>query len=605
MLAEATDLRLRPLSDLLGERFFVPSYQRGYRWTPTQVSALLDDLEDFVRSDPTRDSYYCLQPVVVRQRQDGSWDLVDGQQRLTTLYLLLGCLEEVARLLGKGRYQLAYETRDSSAGYLDNPTEDPDNIDFHHMWRARAAILEWFERRDGNLKVDFVQLLTRPNGQGANVRVIWYELSPEADARQAFIRLNVGRIPLTSAELIRALLLRAADDNAEESRRRRQIASEWDAIEKRLHDAQFWGFLVSSTQEPPARIEFLFSLFVRARRPEIAAHTDELSTFWAFQEWLDDFDGSAWEAWLTFRNETIQILDEWFEDRTLYHLVGVLVAVAPDGGEADSKVLADLVKARQGRTGTDFDRYLRGQAWRRLLGSATAPLPTRASDLERKLFDHLAALRYGNATGQLRTTLLLFNVAGTLAHTAPTHRFRFDGFKANRWDIEHIRSVTEYIPAGPRQRKDWLQHALQFVASPAGRASDPAAADALSARMQALLEQPAPDASAFEEVFQAVRVLSGEGEARESDHQISNLVLLDMGTNRSYRNAIFPAKRRRIIELDTEGVYVPPATRNVFLKYFNPDAGQVLLWDADDQVSYGRAVRGTLLAFFRPLAETA
>ena len=68
-------LRLRSICDLLSERFFVPTYQRGYRWTARQVEALLDDLAAFQLRERNPDAYYCLQPVVVRRRPGGDWML--------------------------------------------------------------------------------------------------------------------------------------------------------------------------------------------------------------------------------------------------------------------------------------------------------------------------------------------------------------------------------------------------------------------------------------------------------------------------------------------------------------------------------------------------
>ena len=107
------------------------------------------------------------------------------------------------------------------------------------------------------------------------------------------------------------------------------------------------------------------------------------------------------------------------------------------------------------------------------------------------------------------------------------------------------------------------------------------------------------------DVFGRVRALSGEGEARVDDNALSNLALLDMGTNRSYKNAIFPVKRTRIIELDKLGQFVPPATRNVFLKYYSPNAAQLMLWDGGDQDAYGNAIEETLRRFFAPLVRKA
>ncbi len=608
MSEDATQLRLRPINELLDEEFFVPSYQRGYRWTPKQVTALLDDLETFLFADPSRDSYYCLQPIVVRRRHDGSWELVDGQQRLTTIHLLLGCLSEVAHLLGKKPFGLRYETRADSADYLADP--DPKlsstNVDYHHMFQAREAIVDWFNDRDGSARIDLLKCLTQPSDRGANVRVIWYELSEEQDPRAVFIRLNVGRIPLTSAELIRALFLRGDDATDEEVQRRHRIAQDWDLIEKRLHNPEYWFFLQSGSpdHDPPARIEYLFDIFVRVHQPELADQPDDLATYFAFQAWLDAQEHDTYKSWLTFRRQTAQVLEEWFEDRILFHLVGALVAVAPGGRDASARVIVELLKARHGKTATEFNRYLRGMAWRRFVGQARTPLPEDSNDLESRLDERIESLQYDRTgPGPLRAALLLFNVAGVLGNRTPTQRFRFDGFKQNIWDIEHIRSVTEYIPGAPARRRAWLEHARDFLYSPAARSRDAKESEQLLERIDLLLSEDAPDKDGFEQVFNRVRALSGESEARESDNGLSNLALLDMGTNRSYKNAIFPVKRRRIIELDRDGMYVPPGTRNVFLKYYNPEAAQLLLWDSEDQIEYGRAQRDALLNFFKPIVE--
>lgn len=601
MSAPTGELRLRSIAELLGEDFYVPSYQRGYRWTAQQVVALLDDLEAFLRSDAKRDEYYCLQPIVVCPGPDGAWELVDGQQRLTTISLLIGALGNVAKMLGKESFGLRYATREGSETFLRNPIEEgsTEYIDFHHMFQARQAIERWFADRDGTTRLKLLSCLTGPDGEGANVRIIWYELSEQQKPREVFIRLNVGRIPLSSAELIRALFLRADSQTGARDRRDR-IAQEWDLIEKQLHEPSYWYFLQSSPSPPPARIEYLFDIFVRAVEPELAVHPDPLATFYAFQRWMEAQDGDRYDKWLVFRRETAQVLEEWFEDRVFFHLVGLLVAIAPRGlGPAGT--LVDLLAARRGKTATELGRHLRELAWRRFLGGKNPPLPATAEDLEAKLAQRLGDLRYGESGEALRGALLLFNVAGLVQSPASSARFRFDGYKENDWDIEHVRSVTEYVPQSPVGRRRWLEHARGFVSSPAARVAGPKGVDGLVGEITELLAQGSPDRDRFQDVFAAVRELSGEEVARESDDALSNLVLLDMSTNRSYQNAVFPVKRQRVIDLDREGQYVPPGTRNVFLKYYSPNATQLLLWDQEDEGAYGRAQHETLLDFFRPL----
>ncbi|MBI9069728.1 MAG: DUF262 domain-containing protein [Salinivirgaceae bacterium] len=89
------DLRLRKITELLNENFYVPSYQRGYRWTKDEVDALLNDIWDF-RENPPKHEYgekklfYCLQPIVVKEKivnDRNLWEVIDGQQRLTTIFV--------------------------------------------------------------------------------------------------------------------------------------------------------------------------------------------------------------------------------------------------------------------------------------------------------------------------------------------------------------------------------------------------------------------------------------------------------------------------------------------------------------------------------------
>lgn len=89
-------ITLKSLAKLLDKKFFIPSYQRGYRWTEQQVKELLYDIDEFANSRPQEGEFYCLQPLVVKkmsdsecekfQLEDSPWyEVVDGQQRLTTL----------------------------------------------------------------------------------------------------------------------------------------------------------------------------------------------------------------------------------------------------------------------------------------------------------------------------------------------------------------------------------------------------------------------------------------------------------------------------------------------------------------------------------------
>lgn len=606
------NLRLRSISDILSERFFVPFYQRGYRWEPRQVEALLDDLATFQLESRQVGvgTYYCLQPVVVRQRPEGDWELIDGQQRLTTILLIFKALEAIASIFNKRCYEITYDTRPESGEFLKKLSRDQAEkyVDFHYMYLAHEAIEKWFAGRDGGLRLRLFECLTSPDGAAPNVRVIWYELDSSEDPIEIFVRLNVGRIPLKSAELIRAQLLRGDRNLA--VRDAQQIAQDWDLIENRLQDDRYWYFLQSDPVTPPTRIEFLFDIFVRAQLPESerAPVSDPLATFIEFQQLLDKPNTQAWVLWREFK-QLAQVLDDWFEDRTLFHLIGFLIETS--GSEAtgrgarrlgDAKLLVELFRARSTCTVSAFDKHLRRLIWRRFSGPRSADPPVEGwtrDILQQRIIERLDALDYGSAA--VRTALLLFNIAGLLAEKGSTNRFQFESYKTSQWDIEHVRSVAEYMPGAAADRKRWLERAKEFAESAAAVARDKPKANLLTSKIADLLSQSSPEEQGFIDVFAGIRELSGEAQAREGDSAISNLVLLDVGTNRSYKNAIFPVKRSRIIDLDKRGQFVPPATRNVFLKYFSPNASQLLLWDEADQDAYRRAIEETLLDFFTPL----
>ena len=70
----------------LGMQFYVPNYQRGYRWKESQVQQLLNDIKEFDYEKNNEKKFYCLQPLVVTEDKENGWVVIDGQQRLTTLF---------------------------------------------------------------------------------------------------------------------------------------------------------------------------------------------------------------------------------------------------------------------------------------------------------------------------------------------------------------------------------------------------------------------------------------------------------------------------------------------------------------------------------------
>ena len=321
-------LCLKNIHDLLGMSFYVPAYQRGYRWGAGQVKALLDDIWDFTLNKST--TFYCLQPIVVT-RGNNSWLVVDGQQRLTTIFLILKFLEHdhLRRPLEEAYqvslYQLDYETRPECTDYLLSLSEEQssENIDYFYLFGAYQAIKEWFSDKNYNENNKFLDtLLAKSNTENA-VKVIWYDLSDEcADndyAIDVFSRLNIGKIPLTNAELVRALFLQKSNFKHHDTRLKQiQIAHEWDVIEQRLQEPAFWHFITNTSKKYATRIEYIFDLMKGKKETYEAFYT-----FYEFQHAFKYSDGNIEQLWLEIKNYFLTF-EEWYQDRELSEHVNLI-----------------------------------------------------------------------------------------------------------------------------------------------------------------------------------------------------------------------------------------------------------------------------------------
>ena len=203
----SNQIELKTIDELLQSqyKFYIPSYQRGYRWTKQQVIDLLEDLWEF-SNNKKQNEFYCLQPVVVKARikeeNDHKWEVIDGQQRLTTIYLILYYINNHIFQESGSMYTLEYQTRPDSAIFLATMDEDKkdDNIDFFHMYNAFKYIIEWFKDKGNQAKIatKIYPILLE------DTKIIWYQVNENKDSIDIFTRINLGKIPLTNAELIKA-----------------------------------------------------------------------------------------------------------------------------------------------------------------------------------------------------------------------------------------------------------------------------------------------------------------------------------------------------------------------------------------------------------------
>lgn len=535
-------ITLKTVNNILGENFFIPAYQRGYRWTTQQVKDLLNDIAEFTPKENLETgekTWYCLQPVIVKQIED-KWDVIDGQQRLTTIFLILNYLNQgYAENRRKRLFSLEYETRNGSEDFLKNRLSeeniDDTNIDYFFISSAYQTIANWFIDKGQNFDISNFESKFL-----FSTKVIWYEII-QNDAIEIFTRINLGKIPLTNAELIKALFLNSSNfedkkDNSKIRLKQLEIAVEWDRIEYALQDDSLWYFLNNTESEFATRIEYIFDLI--ADKPKEV--DDEYFTFRYFSEkFKQETEEEIVSNWQTIK-KYFQTLEEWFSDRELYHKIGFLITSGTN--------LKDILKKKNNKTKLQFLDFLN-------------------KEILSKIDVVIEDLEYGN--GKVRPILLFHNIQTMLNNREETNRFPFDRYKKEKWDVEHISAVAEEMPKTEQHQKDWLNEVKKHILD----------------NHNLLEKTEAYNKDNFEEIFNEVLNYFSEN-SHEDVNDISNLVLLDARTNRSYKNAVFPIKRSTIIEREKEGTFIPVCTKNVFMKFYSNSVNQMTFWGDADREKY-------------------
>ena len=549
-------LELKLVGDITGQ-FQVPRYQRGYRWGQLEVNRLLDDIWE------SKGQPYSLQPVVVKRRSENDWELVDGQQRLTTLYLVFLYMQREGLQNAGPPYSLAYETRHESQQYLQrlDAERSDTNIDFFHLFAAYQCIRSWFDAygpRRQYVANKFYGYLFE------SVRVIWYEAPHELDSITLFTRLNVGRIPLTDAELVKALLLSPSHGVAGRSDRAHEVAAQWDGIERDLRAPDVWAFVTETNPEDsPTRIALLLDTL--AEGPQGRARP-LFHTFDTLRRQLEESSpDTVWNAVVDLH----ALVVGWYDDRDLYHKIGYLVAVGHR--------FSDLVPIARQHTKRHFHQHL-------------DDLIRRSLDLTRSGVTELSYEKDSDRNKCARV-LLLMNVETVRQKEHSTERYSFHAHRWGSWSLEHIHAQNAESLMKVEQWTTWLQlHREALVRFPN---EDGAQRDTLVAKIDALQDINRDSfnrlAREITEVFS--RTQENGKASLHSVHSISNLALLSSGDNSALGNSVFEVKRRCILQLDRRGAYIPICTRLAFLKYYTDEnAQQIHFWGIPDRERYLEAI---------------
>lgn len=334
--------------EIVKDNYNIPKYQRGYRWDRSQVFDLIKDLKEYYdeyKKDNTL-SFYCMQAIIVK-KIDNIYSVIDGQQRLTTMYILISYLIRKDLIKNINLGTITYESRKETRYFLEkikNPEEElvayiNEARDIKFIYYAFKEIEEKLES-DYNAKNEngvfwLVELL-----KADKIKFIYQDYTNEnINEFDVFSDLNTGKISLTDAELIRAKLL---IDIPEESMKE-TVAKEWDEIEHRLQDNTFWFFLQNDVNDTGSRIDYLFKLmaYMIAKENGKKIGENSESSGHAIYRYLNEYRLQYDESgkaevkkessfhdndiktvfWKNIKN-MYEILNKWYEDIEIYNYIG-------------------------------------------------------------------------------------------------------------------------------------------------------------------------------------------------------------------------------------------------------------------------------------------
>ncbi len=570
----------------------IPVYQRGYKWKKEQVTRLLEDIDKFAKTSlPNDNRFYCLQNITITK--NGTYfDVIDGQQRLTTLAILLAFLGKQDLVQDRLIYSVRYEScaflchtifnsnkieidenvkKDISDIDKENLPKEYDYQDIYHFVQAYQTIKKWFENKD---KENFLEILLN------QVKLIVNQVG-NGNQEKIFANLNSNKVPLSEVDLIRAMLITRQEQSSQISLASTtnmdqltklfvgHLSSLLDLNEKRVRRASeldeyniHWIdesrsklFSKFITGKETKGIELLYLLFCnRAEKksnktmPQILAeievkshNKDELQKFLS--------------ALVYFHHA----LEEWYNDHTIYHYLGFLAF-------HNQKVkIYDLwmnwVKLKSKKS---FILYLKNQCLESLLEQLDEEIRT-PSELVKQIISTKRPWYGEDTTLTIRLLILLDVIAMTTGSTNSTRRIPVAYFQKNSEHIEHIFCQTLNSEEFNKHKVIYVEHLNKALKDTNKVHND----------------------IDYEKYVEAIK-------ATNELNSIGNLVLLNGSVNSSYGNNPFEDKRKRIISENIKGVYIRLHTLNTFTSM----SEETKVWTTTDIKKSAENISKTIAKYF-------
>jgi len=574
------------------EYFNIPEYQRGYKWNVQQIEQLLNDINRF-QSNGNDERFYCVQNITIIEKEkdnDKYYNVVDGQQRLTTLSVLLSYLGESNLVNEKIKYSVRQDTEDfineiiivnkiltnKWVDFLNsNPNKDYDHQDIFYLFTAHNTIKKWFDNNKIDKAIFKNKLLDK-------VKLIINKPDRNTEEQELFMNLNTGKVSLDGADLVRALLItNVAKEELENSdfdntksivkinERRVRIGLELDEISawwNQPNVREYFSFLnkisvpneetidFDSEQYP---IDLLYKLFLtKDGKKEIR---------------LQDFENKKYIGLYINLISFHRTIKDWYQNCEIYHFVKYILSQTDI---SFSMIWKDwiIVNSRQNFIAEMKDKSKKN-------------IENFVSDI-----DNLDENWFDNEDSKLYKTLIITDIIRIIQSQESENKLPFlpaDYFRPKKEDIEHIFPQTPIAEKNKNEEKD-IDSYIELLNSLV-KAHNEQNEEKISE-----LTKPNDWQEKVDDLKQKINEVADELINRKS---IGNLVLLNEKINRGYGNDFYTKKRIEIIK-NPKGKFIRPHTLNPFIKGFLSKPSELEIWTNTDIKANAGFIKKQITEFF-------
>ena len=569
------------------KNYEIPNYQRGYKWEISNVEDLLNDINNINNIDKNE---HCLHNLTIIENEN-KWEIIDGQQRLTTIFLIL-------KYLGKEYYSLSYKIRQNTEDFFNNEINDIiknlkdnkykkelelfndmknknnnyDKQDIYYICQSLFTIYNWFNKNYKDKPIEaFVEKLE-------SVYFYKHEIKTNIKGETIFSNLNSGRVPLTYIELIKADLIiniskletKGNENEILINEKRSNIGRLWDEMESWLVQDEVW-YWIAPKNNLVNKLSLLFDLCSELKEGK---NIYEKYYNYVYDKNLKCDYSKIKTIWENIKNYYYTIKD-WYLDNDLYHLIGIIVSF-------DININKFIENNSNIKNKNELKSKLKNEIIIHL------KLTNKDNKLKFVDIDYLE-LDYNNDKDEVNKIFTLLNCLegyNNKDNRFNEHfRYRFDIHNKYKWSIEHI------IPRNPKKDTilDYFNDIIKILYNKQNEELEK-----IKGEIKEKLNEP--KYKEFNGSIEKLKLSNNDKLKEEfiedfnniiNINNIGNLALLGIDTNSSLKNNIFKEKRNILLKfISNEGRFIPPLTLKVFSKTFDGANGEEMYWTHEDFNKY-------------------